>query len=369
MTTIEQTLLAPALSRCAHIANNTHPIPALQTIRLGSGQNGIVLEASNGRSDISETVPCDGKLDQICVNGSRLNSIIRSMTGTIKLETNKANLFIEDNYSKIKLPLFGLEDFPPTQGSDCKAIGLSCPDLAKAIDAVAGFSFNELGRDNLQGVQVISNPKQLITMGTDGRFLACHEQALIGAETNFLVPNHAVTELVKALDREEAVLEQGETMVRIRHKSGHFSFRLLELAFPVKTCRDIIKSELVKLGQIDPGTIKEPLGVILSCAADRKLVNIDLDFNKAGLNIVHLGEELAFERLVPGQYPDNLTRVDGKRFLKVLQAMEGPTEVSTFHSGLCFKNKDLTVFLFGIIQASSKQEPQPPASPEPRKEK
>lgn len=356
MTTIDQSLLSPAVARCAQIANNTHPVPALQTIRLESRHGELFMEASNEISDISESVPAEGDLSRVCVNGSRFNNIIQSMSERIFLRSDNGHLRISDDQSNVKLPLTDPNDFPPIQTHARKAIGLSCPDLAKAINAVSGFSYTGPERDNLRGVQVDCSAKSMEAISTDGRMLSHFYLPLICAETRFMIPNIAVPEFIKALDREEAVIEQSERSIRVRHKSGHFSFRLLEVKFPLEQIRTILTTELTKFGQIDPQTIQNPLAIILSSSSDKKSANVDLRFSKDGIGISYEGEELDFSRTIPGNYPEHHYRVDGKRLARVLAAMDGSAEISTFYSGLNFKNKDLTIFLFAIFQANSKPE-------------
>jgi DNA polymerase-3 subunit beta len=201
-------------------------------------QNAMI-EAADGRLcmtttdlDISERCYVECQIEE---SGSttlpirRLASIIRELDeGQIMVEVNEDDVAtVQSGSSYFKIIGMSVRDFPPvpvTEGKFCYRIdqGVLREMLRKTSYAI---SQNETRRV-LNGVLMAFKDNKLTMVATDGRRLALVEQEIEfppEAEAELILPNKAVTELMRLLSNEgdlkvyaqknQAVFEIGTTMM------------------------------------------------------------------------------------------------------------------------------------------------------------
>ena len=282
---IKTKALKTALANLSHVAARKVSLPILSCAKITAVENTLFIAVTNLDERQIETVECDGPLDECCVNFKTLDYSCGGDEMEITLGGDRLIVRFGQNIQKFAtLPA---EDFPKEPNNKLKQVGVSCVDLADAIESVKWAASTDLGRYVMNSVRVEGEPKLLTCVATDGRCVAVAKKSVISAKFEATVPKEFTGNLVDSLRREGSSLWLDEKGIHVTHATGSYSCKQLDGVYP--NWGQVIPDAPPKIGSLNIPAAREIYGR-LETLLDGRTDSSKLTFASDGLTIEYLSE-------------------------------------------------------------------------------
>lgn len=177
---------ASELNKIIHQAAAVLPRITIQEVLKCFKFEGKKVQACSMESGVLYDLPGDLKFDKpVCVNGSRLASIVQNLSGDVVIDLTEKSMKIRDKSSSFLIPQFQggtMPQFPVMPGKMVKA-----PRLLHAMKAVSPFTTEEHASKAFSGIHIMEHE----AIATDNHCIAIAE---FGDKTGLdvVVPKEAI---------------------------------------------------------------------------------------------------------------------------------------------------------------------------------
>jgi len=317
--------LSAALSALSKITSTRMSLPILSCVKIETKGKTLRLSASNLDEYQTEIVECEGKLPDMCVSLGKFQHSV-GMGETTTLEKDGEFLIIQP--SGVGLGILSADEFPA--GIDIKkmeGIGVSCADLADAIDRVEFAKSKSADRFALQPVHIVGEPKKIYAEASDGRSLAWFDRALICCDFDILVMGTFCASFCEKLRRDGSSLMRDENNLLVSHANGTYSCKIPEVQYP-NTKSISVPSEKDLLGSVNIEEMKGVLATGLAISDGRFYLSAKFNFTGAGLWISFNDPKQAakMDGFVSGEFKSGNVALDMQFVKNALSALEAAGE-------------------------------------------
>lgn len=317
--------LRPALERVLSVPTGRTTLPVLHCFKLSATQGILSIEVSNCDVFAISRCACKGDLEPVCISAKHFAFLAFGAPNDIKLTVEAGKLTVEAGGAS-KLATLAAKQFPdfPKIGT---AIGLNASDLAGLIKSVAWATYTGDDRPKLTGVWVKCSAKEMITLGTDGRWLAIQQFPAIAADCEFILPKDSVGIICDALACKDAQMHLSENQVSVVSPDYVVCSKLVEGNYPnaMQVVSDTLGDKIIDLGEFEKASFVDELSKIstLGFADKAGFCACYIEFNPLGAvfdyqsDNSHLGS-------VSAKSSDFKCRADVNRLLKAMRSVDSP---------------------------------------------
>ena len=243
--TIPQPQFLKSLQTVEHAVNDRSTLPILANVLLETGENELVLTATDLDVGIRYQFPITQPLEQgaVALPARKLTTIVRELSGeeVVVVEAKKNHTAtITCGSTSFRIPGLPPEDFPafpPLQQSDSASLPQGA--LKTLITQTAHAMSVEETRFILNGMLLLAQKSELTVVATDGRRLAAASASLnkpIKHPLQAVIPSKTVRELSRLLQEEEPedaeILPMKDNQITFRFGLTTLVTRLIEGQFP-----------------------------------------------------------------------------------------------------------------------------------------
>ena len=321
--------LIEALNHLKPVISRRATLPILSCVKIHAERNRLHLTASDLDQYQVEKIECDGECEPFCVNFEHFFYAIGGEFSELKL--GKEALTVTCDFGVTKLSTLGAEEFPsPPKCEGLKKVGVSCADLAKAINLVSFAASVDPGQYVICSVRIESKAKQLAAAATNGRELALVEMGLIGSDFSATIPVSFCANAASVLECDGAVLSVCDNHISVEHESSKFYAKQVDGNYP--NFRQVIPSKITKIGEVDVAAFRELVGRCLNYAVAKEAKGI-FTFSKTGVQIDFAGQNnTTLSHNLPGQFSDFEIALNTRAIHNSLSHMK-EERATLFHAG------------------------------------
>lgn len=219
--TIEQPVLAAALSKVNGAVEKRNTIPILGNVLIYAAGNHIAVTGTDLDISVTTTAPATvSEPGSTTVSAAMLFDIVKKLNKgkLITFTADDRNATIKSGRSDIKLGVLTADDFPQIASAEYAAsVEATQEDVKRLFDLSAFAMSTEETRYYLNGVYLHSVDRSLRAVSTDGHRLAQVDSEVRADIAGVIVPRKTVN-LVKSL------LTEGDATVRVSEAKVRFEF-------------------------------------------------------------------------------------------------------------------------------------------------
>lgn len=355
---IETKIFAEALSKVAGVASKRAAAPIFNCVKLVAAYGRLELSATDIASYVIASCQCDTEVPiKACVNARILSGILGCIGPSLSVTQNATRISF-DGLGHAAVGFLPVDEFPaPPSGCD-KLHGVSCPDLADCIEAVAwaGDPNGDVPWNGL--VSVDMEAKMLRATCTMGKNLARVERPLISAKGHFLIRCELSDLICGALREPAAVFSLSDNAVC--SKSDAFTVYALQSEGPYLTQID----EWLKLPRPECGTVnlKEFSTAISGAemlAKDKAYCPVLVSQTEAGMLVEFEDGDSSYSTTCCAGTSGANFRINTRLLNQVLSKFPNETAVMTLgKQDLMFTHGDYK-FLVSLLNPVKPPQPQP----------
>lgn len=292
---IEAKLLREALSRALKVIKGRAMLPILSCVMLEASKGTLTIMATDLDCYLRLFVPCKGDLAPVCVPAFRLAAILNCETVALTMDGTRLKVSSE-NYSSA-LPTLPADEMPPLPKVG-KAIGVSIPDLADSIEAVAwACDFKQEARPLVGGVWIKGEPKRLRAATCQGALACISEKHLICSEFEAITDGRFALMLCAVLRETGATFYLSDNVSWVKSSESEIACKLIEGKYFNMDL--LLKEERVELGEWVIKDFSLPLDVAISLSSDGSFPSVRLEPAKDGMEVILEKQEADYRHSLP----------------------------------------------------------------------
>lgn len=318
---IQTKLLAAALDHLRPVvAHKQNLLPILSCVRMSSANGSLTIEATDQDQYQCETMAHDEPFDAVCVDFKMFSMALAGES--VEITQEGRNLFVKSYLGPVKLATLDAIEFPEQlKPGKLTKQGIECRDLATAISGVEWAAPVNCDRPILQSVHVLSSAKLIQVQATNGRNLACIQQAGIAATFEVLLHPALCKNLCAAMEREGSVLSTGENGVRVDYEGGFYVCKQLEGKYPNTAA--IVSGKTILLGTASNAALLDAFTKLNFYTDPQKTNAANVDFSMTGISLTMPGRNSMSDFNIEGRFDPYKCRLNVASFLDAMQHIKG----------------------------------------------
>jgi DNA polymerase III sliding clamp (beta) subunit (PCNA family) len=319
---IESKPLLAALGRLSSITSGKQMLPLLSNVLIHGTGSQVILTASDQNQWQTEILAAEGDAMQpVCLNMEHLKSAIGGESVT--LERTGEQVIVRHGKSVMRLGTVSAKEFPAMPDTRLTGLGVSCPDLARAISQTAFCCISaKAARPMLEGVHIVGTAKELLAESADGLNGAQYRDAIMCSEFELLIPHQMALTAVWHLEQPESSISASASAVHVKHANGSYWCKQVDAKYP--NAASIFTGERQEIGELPVMRLVEIMERCVRITDQGAAPGADITTSPDGLRVVSQWIAADLDETIDGNFQPSTSRVNCNSMVKCLRAI--PTE-------------------------------------------
>lgn len=317
---IEATKLKAALDKCAKTTGKKTTLPILSCIRMEATGGKLTIESSDLDSNRVISVDCDGDIEPVAINASRVSQFIARVSGDVSIKVDKGRTAITTNLGTARLSHLPSGDFPRrlTRGEKIAIDGERLAAIGNAMNSVRHAMSDDATRIVLNGVLIKSSGGKCAVVATDGRRMSVIRIEGL-PDLDCIVPAQYAPEIANAMLQPGANLFIGENSIAVTTESDLMQCKLVDGTFP--NFEQVIPRDTKITNTItDHGGLLALIESAIPFTSD-KAASIKIEFSKKALSVSANGGDNDFIGEIGGEFKPYIAAFDPRFVAHALKSI------------------------------------------------